>query len=98
MDNIISIAQIKTCVSKVAKDYGVKKIILFGSYADGRCTQKSDIDLLVEFKEPIVSYLRVIGIKNRLEEMTGKGVDIIPFPLAPDSIIQIGKEVLLYGA
>jgi len=95
---ILTIPDIQNCVKKVAKTYGVKKVILFGSYANGRCTKQSDIDLLVEFKEPIVSYLRVIGVKNRLEEMTGKGVDVIPFPVPPDSLIEIDKEVLLYGA
>jgi predicted nucleotidyltransferase len=98
VNNIISIDQIKMSVGKVAPKFDIKKVILFGSYANGKCTKKSDIDLLVEFNEPIVSYLKVIGVKNRMEELTGKTVDVVPCPLPHDSIIEIDKEILLYGA
>ena len=35
------------------KDFFVKEIGLFGSYADNSNTPESDIDLLIEFEKPI---------------------------------------------
>ena len=37
----------------LASEYGVKRIGLFGSYARDASTEKSDIDLVVEFSHPI---------------------------------------------
>lgn len=46
-------------VSEIAQEYDVKRITLFGSYADGRNTPQSDIDLLVEFNSENVSLLTI---------------------------------------
>lgn len=35
------------------ENYNVKKIGIFGSFAKGKQTKKSDIDIVVEFKKPI---------------------------------------------
>ena len=35
------------------KDFSVKEIGLFGSYADNSHSEESDIDILVEFEKPI---------------------------------------------
>ena len=96
--DVISITELKAHVKKVAQMYGLKKVVLFGSYANGKRTAKSDIDILVEFNEPIVSYLKIIGVKHRLEEMTGKGVDVVLAPVPNNSLIEIDKEIMLYGA
>ena len=39
--------QIKNIVMKIAKKYKPEKIILFGSYAWGKPTKDSDVDLLI---------------------------------------------------
>jgi len=97
---VLKIADIKNNVTQVAKQYDVKKVTLFGSYANGNATKESDIDLLVEFspkpKKP-VTFFTIIGMKQEIEELAGKEVDIIKFPLARDSFLNIGKEVLLYA-
>lgn len=38
---------IKTYVKEVSKSYRVEQVILFGSYASGRATKFSDIDLAI---------------------------------------------------
>jgi len=97
MKNTISVADIKSKVTEVAKDYNIRKVELFGSYAGGNQTRKSDIDLLVEFHEPSVSLLRIIGLKNKLEKMTGKSVDVIHAPIPKESFLVIDKVVPIYG-
>ena len=43
--NAYSIGEIRAIIAPIAREYGVKKIALFGSYAKGSATPKSDIDL-----------------------------------------------------
>ncbi len=93
---MLSIVEIQKTVSSVAPDYPIKKIDLFGSFAEGIQQKGSDLDLLVEFNTPFTSLLTVSSLKIRLEELTNMKIDIIPLPLSKDSIIEIGKVVPLY--
>lgn len=43
-----SLDEIKSTVSDAVKLFGVKCVALFGSYARGDATNKSDIDLCIE--------------------------------------------------
>jgi predicted nucleotidyltransferase len=56
--------------------------LYFGSYADGKATEQSDLDLLVEFpKDARVSILDVMDFKQNLEEELSIGVDVVGLPL-----------------
>ncbi len=44
---MVSMAQIQTYADEVARRFKPEKLILFGSYAYGRPTADSDVDLLV---------------------------------------------------
>lgn len=60
---------------KLLKKHRVKRIAIFGSYADGRSTAKSDIDLLIEFEKG-TSLLDMVGLKLDLQELLKRDVDI----------------------
>jgi predicted nucleotidyltransferase len=81
---------------QLAKDYPIKRLSYFGSYADGTQTEESDIDFLVEFTTPTISLIKLSGLKNRLEERLGLSVDLIHAPIPLESYIKINKEVLVY--
>ena len=55
--------------------FGVLSIGLFGSYAKGTETHDSDIDVLVELKEPRFDLLA--GLQIHLERKFGKRVEVI---------------------
>ena len=97
----LTIRELKSTIAKIATEYELERVILFGSYANGKQNRKSDIDLLVSFlsktKKP-VTYFTILDLQERIEEMTGKKVDVIPAPIPKDSLLEIGKEVLLYEA
>jgi len=93
----IKIEKLKANIEQLAKEYELKKVSLFGSYADGKQTSRSDIDLLVEFNEETVSLFTIFGLQHELQKRIKKKVDIIQAPLSQNSFIEIGKEVLLYG-
>lgn len=57
--------------------FKVKEIGIFGSYIRGEQRKRSDIDVLIEFEEPI-SLLRLVGAKNYLKRIIGTKVDVIP--------------------
>lgn len=60
---------------KLLEQYAVKRIGLFGSYAKGRQTSNSDIDLLVEFTQP--TYDNFLGLSRELERLFGRKVEIL---------------------
>lgn len=60
----------------IAQRYHMKKVILFGSRADNTFRNDSDVDLIVEFDEP-VSLLKLAKIKLAFEESIGMPVDIV---------------------
>jgi uncharacterized protein len=59
----------------VLKEMGVERIALFGSYARDTARPDSDVDLLVELKEP--KYLLLLQLSDYLSELLGQKVDLI---------------------
>ena len=58
--------------------YPVEKAWVFGSYARGEETRKSDVDIMVRFdKDAGVSLFDYIRIMNRLEDLLHKKVDLV---------------------
>lgn len=84
---------IRSTVDRLKADYALRKVSIFGSYADGRATEESDLDLLVEFESPAVSLIMLNELKYDLEDALGLPVDIVHVPLPAGSMIEIGKEV-----
>ena len=63
-------------IRRIARKNGVVRLSVFGSFAHGKPTRESDLDLLVEF-EPGRDLLDLIGLKQELEEFLGRKVDIV---------------------
>ncbi len=94
---MLNIDNIKAKVKDVAPDYGIKKVLLFGSYADGRSTEESDIDLLVEFEQEQISLFELSALKLRLESEFSNHVDIIHYPMPNNAMLEIDRTVAIYG-
>ena len=60
-DKIYSIEEIKEIVAPIAKQYGVEKVYLFGSYARGEATKDSDIDLIIDTTGTEINTLFKLG-------------------------------------
>jgi len=75
-EKIYSLDEIKKMLAKVASEYDVEKIYLFGSYARGEATGKSDIDLYIP-KLPAKMGIKFYGMYEYLKELTDKDIDII---------------------
>ena len=59
----------------LATEYGVKRIGLFGSYVQSQADEDSDIDIVVEFEQPIG--FRFIEFAEYLEHLLGGRVDVL---------------------
>ena len=57
-------------------DYGVTEIGLFGSYIKRNQGDTSDVDILVDFQEPI-DLFTFVHLKNQLSELLGENVDLV---------------------
>ena len=59
----------------LSASYHVQDIGVFGSFARGEETGKSDVDILVEFSEPVG--WEFVDLKEYLEEILGRPVDLV---------------------
>lgn len=57
--------------------FKVKTIAIFGSYVRKAQKEKSDIDILVEFKTP-VSILHIVSLENYFSDILGIKADVVP--------------------
>lgn len=58
------------------KKYKPERIAIFGSYARGEETERSDLDLLVSFKKSF-GLLELVKIERELSELVCRKVDLI---------------------
>ncbi len=93
----MSIENMKHLIRSVVAEYPIKKITLFGSRANNTNRSDSDVDLIVEFYEP-VSLLTLSRLRLRLEELLGLAVDVVHGPLHKDDLLEVNDEVELYVA
>lgn len=94
---MLTVEQIAESVSVASREYPLRKVELFGSYANGTSTPQSDVDLLVEFSLPRVSLLTLSALKIRMEELLGTEVDIIHGPLPEGCLLEVNRRIPLYG-
>ncbi|MEQ8971198.1 MAG: nucleotidyltransferase family protein [Coleofasciculus sp. C1-SOL-03] len=84
----------KPQILAISAKYGAYNIRLFGSYARGEATNNSDIDFLMDM-ETGKSLLNRIALKQELEDLLGKKVDIAKPENLHESIqSQILKEAI----
>lgn len=55
----------------------MKRIAIYGAFAEGKQTGRSDIDILVQLAKPLG--LEFIELAYHLEEMLGRKVDVATF-------------------
>ena len=71
---ILTIEQITRKCNEILKDYQVEYCYLFGSYAKGKATEHSDVDLLICTE---TTGLRFYEMAERLREGLHKKVDLL---------------------
>ena len=93
---MLTLNQIRNSVFDIVEKYPIKKVSIFGSYANGNASDNSDVDMLIEFLSPNVSLFMISDIKEQIESKLNKEIDLIHAPLDEDSLIIIDKVVDIY--
>lgn len=71
---ILELADIRSVCESVFEEYQVEFAILFGSYARGKASESSDVDILVSSD---VKGLKFYGMVEKLRDVLKKKVDLL---------------------
>ena len=96
MGKILTIEEIKAKIRPVAEEFGLKRVSIFGSYANGTQTEESDVDFIIEFKKERPTYFDIFDVKDGFANATQKKVDVIRPNGLEKSYLKIKKEVNIY--
>jgi predicted nucleotidyltransferase len=70
------LARLRQLKPDLAARYHIRSLGLFGSYARGTQTRRSDLDILVSFVEP-PSLFTFLRLKREIEQHLGLRVDLV---------------------
>lgn len=86
-----NLVALRNQILQIASAHGAYNLRIFGSQMKGKATDKSDLDVLVEF-EPGRSLLDRIALIQDLEDLLGIKVDVVTekalHPVIRDDILQ----------
>jgi predicted nucleotidyltransferase len=92
-NGVLSLEKIKELCSEVFESRNVEYCYLFGSYAKGKATETSDVDLLIATSD---SGLRFFDLVESLRESLCKKVDVLTLEQLNDNT-QLLNEILKDG-
>ena len=75
MDTNELINKLQHLKPQLKREYAVKRVGLFGSFADGTFTEDSDVDILVEFEHPVG--WQFFKLENYLEKTLHRKIDLV---------------------
>ncbi|MDL2294817.1 nucleotidyltransferase domain-containing protein [Ruminococcaceae bacterium OttesenSCG-928-D13] len=95
MGKVYRIDEIRARLHPIFDSAPVHRAILFGSYAKGRATEQSDVDIVIDSKGELLDY-NFYGVLEDVTESLGKRVDMFEI-----SEVQVGspihEEILTQG-
>lgn len=68
----------REAILAACREYGARRIRVFGSVARGEERADSDIDFLVDFPRGYDLFAQRLPLAERLAEITGRQLDLIP--------------------
>jgi predicted nucleotidyltransferase len=90
--------KIRESIVAILSRNDAERIAVFGSYARGEATNKSDIDILVRFARP-KSLIQIVQIEDEIKKSIHMNVDLVTekavSPYLAGSIHR--DEVVIYG-
>ena len=80
--------------NELQKQFKVRKIALFGSFARGDQQPNSDVDILVEV-DPSIG-LEFVTLAERFEKLLGTSVDLVSIRAVTDKAMKFIEPELIY--
>ena len=81
--------------SEIAGRFTVRRIGVFGSFARGTAGPESDVDILVELKEP--TFDNYMDLKFFLEEILDNSVDLVIYDAIKPRLKPIIEQEVVYA-
>ena len=96
---MLTVEKIKQVVADLGKKYGIKNAYLFGSYAKGEATEKSDVDIIID-KGAVQTFDAFSDFRYDLVNDLGAEVDLLTTESVMPKFFELIKDdrILLYGA
>jgi uncharacterized protein len=90
-------------LAEVCRRYRVRELYVFGSAVTGRMHDQSDLDFIVLFESPVPTgaFDRFMGLKESLELLFGRRVDLLTLKPFRNPVFQAEvdqSKTLLYAA
>lgn len=79
---------------RLYKKYGLRDMAIFGSYSRGQQTEASDIDILVDFQQPIG--IQFIDLAEELETLLHHRIDLVSKKGVKPSYLKFIEKELSY--
>ena len=95
---MLTVEEIQAIVTPLVEPFPVVRVILFGSYARGEATEKSDVDLIID-SQGALSYWELLGIIGDIVTKFPTKVDVLGLDEVkkPDLFNNISNEgVIIY--
>ena len=78
--------------SFLKNNFGIKRIAVFGSFANDTASEQSDVDIYVEYERPLG--LKFIQMVDYLERRLGRKIDVLtPGGIAGIRIKQVAEDI-----
>jgi len=93
MDTSEIIRKLQHIKPYLQREYAVKTVGLFGSFAAGTYTDSSDVDIMVEFERPVG--VEFIDLSYMLEKELNRKVDLVSLKGVKDKYLkEIEKDIV----
>jgi predicted nucleotidyltransferase len=95
-----SINEISNIVAPIAREYGIRKLSVFGSYARGEATEKSDLDFHIIDRGTLRGLFQLASFELALEDTLKIPVDVIVANSMFDDVRENveREELIIYDA
>ena len=86
---------LRTHLPELQRKYPVGKLGVFGSYARGEATEKSDIDIAVEITGPMG--LSFVAMANEIETLFSQKTDVVPLRSIKPQYLKFVQKDIVYA-
>jgi predicted nucleotidyltransferase len=86
---------LRSHMPELQKKYPIGRLSVFGSYARGEATEKSDIDIAVEITGPMG--LNFVAMADKIEDLFGKKTVVVPLRSSKPQYLQFVQRDIVYS-
>ena len=93
-----SLDELKSLIEPIAKQFGVQKVSVFGSYSKGTANDNSDLDIIIE-KGNLRTLFQLSSFRLAIEDLLKIPVDLVTTEASDREFLQmiLADEVMIYG-